>query len=292
QGYHEGSVWPLFTGWTALAAYAYGNSVQGFTLMSETMDVESHWAAGFVQEVLNGAVYAPSGVCPHQCWSETAILHPGASGMIGWHPDATTMTAGLCPRFPVNWDRVRIRNLRVGGSTLDLSFERTTGLARYGLRLTSGSPVTIDIRPEIPAGAVVTGFSVNGDPTPHPTETARGILAAPIRVTVRDSADVQVSEEGGVGVVPPLPAPVPGDSSAGFRFIGATLRGRDYALDLEGRPGSIGEISVRLLGGVVDSVSGGSIAAAGDRGVVELRVQFARSSARRCPARVVAHLRQ
>ena len=29
-GYHYGSVWPLFTGWTSLAEYRYGHNVQGF----------------------------------------------------------------------------------------------------------------------------------------------------------------------------------------------------------------------------------------------------------------------
>ncbi|HTR99847.1 MAG TPA: GH116 family glycosyl hydrolase, partial [Bacteroidota bacterium] len=220
RGYHEGSVWPLFSGWTALAAYAYGNSVQGFTLMSETMDVETHWAAGFVQEVLDGAVYAPSGVCSHQCWSETAILHPGACGMIGWKPDATTMTAALAPRFPVVWDRVRVRNLGMGGSTVDLAFDRNAGSASYWLRLTSGAPVTIVLRPDVLPGTTVTEIALNGKPLARTAEAVRGLLTGPVRVTLHDSAVVTIAGRGGVGVVPPVPAPVPGDSSGDFRFLG------------------------------------------------------------------------
>ena len=291
-GYHYGSVWPLFTGWTALAAYAYGNDVQGFTLMSETMDVARHWAAGYVQEVLNGAVYAPSGVCPHQCWSETAILHPGARGMIGWEPDATTMTAAIAPRFPVNWDRVRVRNMRVGGSTIALEFERSRGSLRYVLRRTSGGPVTVDFRPAIPAGMVATGITENGNDRVQAMNVDRGVLARPLRVTVRDSVVVIISGSGGVGVVPPVPSPEPGDSSAGFRFLGAALNGADYALDVEGKPGSTEEIGVRLLGGEVASVSGGTLVGVDGRGVATIRVRFAPSAERHVRSRVVVHIRR
>ncbi|MCX6138048.1 MAG: GH116 family glycosyl hydrolase [Ignavibacteriales bacterium] len=68
-GYHYGSVWPLFTGWAALAEYEYGNSTQGFAHIWENIFIKKHWALGFVQEVMSGAVYRPSGICPHQCWS-------------------------------------------------------------------------------------------------------------------------------------------------------------------------------------------------------------------------------
>ena len=37
RGYQEGAAWPLFTGWTALGEFAYGNSVQGFTHVKELM---------------------------------------------------------------------------------------------------------------------------------------------------------------------------------------------------------------------------------------------------------------
>ena len=94
RGYHYGGVWPLFTGWAALAEYAYGRPVQGFTHITNNMVIKNYWAAGFVEEVMSGAVYRPAGVCPHQCWSETNIAHPAISGMLGWRPDA--MQHSIC----------------------------------------------------------------------------------------------------------------------------------------------------------------------------------------------------
>jgi len=68
DGYHTGSVWPLFTGWTSLAEYRNGRPVQGYSHLMNNLLGYQNWGLGFVDEVLNGSEYKPSGVCRHQCW--------------------------------------------------------------------------------------------------------------------------------------------------------------------------------------------------------------------------------
>jgi glycogen debranching enzyme len=99
-GYHYGSVWPLFTGWTALAEYAYGNYQQGFFHLMNNLNIYKNWGKGFVEEVMNGATYEPSGVCPHQCWSETMVLQPAIEGMLGLIVNDGEKKIVLSPAFP------------------------------------------------------------------------------------------------------------------------------------------------------------------------------------------------
>jgi hypothetical protein len=292
QGYHYGAVWPLFTGWTSLAEYEYGNSAQGFCHMAENMELEKHWASGYVEEVLNGSVYKPGGVCPHQCWSETNILHPGIHGMIGWSPRAPENRAGLSPRFPINWDHAAVRNLRVGASALDLTFLRSNHTMKYKIFLTQGRPVAVDFAPEIPEGMDVIVVAVNGKGVNVPVARSRGLLAQPLHILVRDSAEVRVTYSGGVGVIPLAPEPQPGDSSRGFRFTGASLKGLDYGIDVEGRSGTTEEIRVIALDQKVVSVSGGTVVKLGEGGEVVIGVPFDLSPRRWASKRVVVHLQE
>ncbi|MCX8010868.1 MAG: GH116 family glycosyl hydrolase, partial [Ignavibacteria bacterium] len=110
RGYHTGSVWPLFTGWTALAEYKYGNHNQGFTHIMNNLLTYKNWAKGFVPEVLHGAEYRMSGVCPHQCWSQTMVLQPIIEGMLGLKINAFENSISLQPAFPINWDFVKVDN--------------------------------------------------------------------------------------------------------------------------------------------------------------------------------------
>jgi hypothetical protein len=292
QGYHYGAVWPLFTGWTALAEYEYGNSTQAFSHVIENMEIENHWSAPFVQEVLNGSVYRPAGVCPHQCWSETNILHPGIHGMIGWSPRATENSATLAPRFPINWGEAGVRNLRVGGSTLDMSFERAAHSLKYRLVLTKGRPVTVDFTPEIPEGMEIIVVAVNGKGVHAPVSLRRGVLAQPVRVVVRDIAEIRLTYSGGVGIVPVSSRPVPGDSSKGFRFIGASLNALEYGIDVEGRSGTTGTIGMIALDQKVLSVSGGTVLREQPDGEAVLGIPFAPSRERWSTKHVVVHLQE
>ncbi len=152
RSYQEGAAWPLFTGWTALGEFAYGNSVQGFTHIRELMAIKNFWALGFVEEVMNGAVFRPSGVCFHQCWSETNILHPVIEGLVGWKPDALSMSASLSPRFPANWDSVRVDRLRSGATQLSLTMKRLPGRTVYTIQRDAGPPCAVTFTPEILPG--------------------------------------------------------------------------------------------------------------------------------------------
>jgi glycogen debranching enzyme len=159
RGYHLGTVWPLFTGWTALAEYAGRRPTSAFTHVMNNLLVYRHWALGLAEEVLNGERYLPAGVCAHQCWSETNILHPILEGMLGLQPDAPGGCVRIEPQFPIDWDWLRVQNIRVGETRFDMTFSRDGGLTRFDLKRSEGPSLEVSLAPSFPLG---TTFEVEG----------------------------------------------------------------------------------------------------------------------------------
>lgn len=280
QGYHYGSVWPLFTGWTALAEYEYGNSTQGFTHILNNLYIKNHWALGFVEEVMNGAVYKPSGVCPHQCWSETNILHPAITGMVGWKPDAPAGRAGLFPRLPVQWDSFEVRNLRIGGSTVDAAMAREAGRTTWRFSKEGGGRLTLDFAPELPDGMTITRVLLDGREARVPAGMKRGLVDPPLTVGFAagpggpEEHTLVIEHTGGIGVVPAMPRPEPGDSSTGHRIISEGMRDGVYEVVVEGMSGSTAAIEMKTFDLPVDRVGNARILEATERGSVRLEVPF------------------
>ena len=273
-GYHYGSVWPLFTGWAALAEYEYGNSAQGFGHIWDNIYIKKHWALGFVQEVMSGSVYKSSGICPHQCWSETNVLHPAITGMIGWKPDAPNAVAVLRPRFPLSWDTVAVSNLRIGKSLLRFEQRRSLQSTVYLIEVISGPAVTVKFQPELPEGMTITQATVDGKSKNVSSVTNRGVLAEPMIVRVASKSAIVFKHTGGVGMVPIMPTPVPGDSAIGPRIISAQLEGKKYTVLVEGKCGTESDYEIRFFDQPIPRLEGAVVETSRRAGTIVVRVRF------------------
>lgn len=238
RGYHTGSVWPLFTGWTALAEYRHGRPLAGFSHLMATLGIYRHWARGFVEEVLDGEVYRPSGVCPHQCWSETMVLQPVFEGMLGLRPAALAHRVELAPAFPAHWDRVSVERLRVGGHVLHLDLERGADASVYTFTHTGEGPLEIRFRPLLPAGTRVGRVRLDGALADAGATDGPDGVRLDITVRVYRRTTLEIRHALGPELVPPVPRPVPGDVSGAFRVVDAAFAGGALTVRLQGRPGS------------------------------------------------------
>jgi glycogen debranching enzyme len=279
RGYHYGSIWPLFTGWTTLAEYEYGNSTQGFSHIMNNLYIKNYWALGFVEEVMNGSTYKASGVCPHQCWSETNILHPAITGMIGWKPNALEHAATLKPRFPLNWDSVTVSNLRVGESMIQQRMKRSVQKTVYTVALQKGPAVHLTLAPELPVGSTIKKVTVGGVVVPKAVVGARGLLNIPSPIMVAKQIEVVIEHSGGFGLDPVVPRPAPGDSSGALRIISVGSRQDGYVAVLEGKPGAETFLRMHLFDQEIDKVEGGDAVRSDKQGVWDLHVKFNASSA-------------
>ncbi len=238
KGYHSGSVWPLFTGWLALAEYRYGNDVQAFQHLNQTLRLYRHQALGTIEEVLHGERFVPMGVCAHQAWSESALLNPIYYGMLGLEPHALGDTMYLTPRLPGNWENVVVRNIRLGDTRFDLEIKQGEKRIEYKFSNVVGAPITVMLNARMPLAAQlkkVTGLRENRSFT----VTENGFLqpAIPIHLAAEKTVKIKIHFKGGVFFFPAGPNLQEGQESRGLRILSIRQQGQRFFIDVECKGG-------------------------------------------------------
>ncbi|MBT9331612.1 amylo-alpha-1,6-glucosidase [Paracidobacterium acidisoli] len=123
--YHQGTVWPLYTGWVSVAEYRAGRTLAGYAHLMQ--NAEMTWAQdlGNVTELLSGQFYQPLGrSTAHQLWSSAMVISPVLRGMFGLEWNAGEHTLMVAPHLPAEWKTVTVRRVPLGGSRFDLTFTR------------------------------------------------------------------------------------------------------------------------------------------------------------------------
>ena len=269
--YHGGSVWPLYTGWTSLAEYKGDHPVQGFMNMSENMRIGDFWAKGAIEEVMHGTVYKPFGVCWHQCWSEIMACMPALEGMLGWQPDALNHTVTLKPVFPATWDTVTITGLRTGTDLLDMKMEKNDTITAYTFSHKGPEQLTIRMYCMLPPGSSVSGVKITGKEGKYILSPEQ--FAVHVTFQLKKKAVITIHHRGGVALIPPVPAPWPGNESRGFRILDESLSGDVWSLGFQGQSESTDTFRIRTWTPVRE-VTGASLIQKEDRDQV-YQIHFA-----------------
>lgn len=241
RGYHTGSVWPLFTGWSALAEFKYGNSLQGFTHMMNNLLVYKNWQLGFIEEVLHGSEYRPSGVCSHQCWSQTMVLQPAIEGMLGLKVDALNKQIILSPRFPADWSFAKIERIKINDSFIDCEMNRGTGKTVFTFSTNSLTPIQINFNPEFPLGTRLLNVSINNQPILFKRADDKAIS---VIFTLNKKAVIEINHEDGIAALPNVVLPKPNYTSEGLRILKERIDGNLFIVTVQGLNGSSGKINL------------------------------------------------
>jgi glycogen debranching enzyme len=123
--YHQGSVWPLFTGWVSLSEYRNGRSLSGYAHLMQNADLTWAEDLGAVTELLSGEFFRWFGrSTSHQLWSSAMVVTPTLRGMFGLEWDAGEHKLMISPHLPPQWNDVRISGLPLGNSWLAIEFHR------------------------------------------------------------------------------------------------------------------------------------------------------------------------
>ena len=243
-GYHYGSVWPLFTGWVALAEFRHGHPLQGFLHAAGTASAAHHHAAGYVEEVYHGDLFQPAGVCPHQAWSESMVVQPLFEGMLGIDADGIRNRLTVRPWIPPQWQDVRAERLRVGKNLVSFIVQREAMKTVVEFVLEGRTTVDVTFGLRFPLGTYVEEI-VSGRKRIAVERTLNAYEEAPeVQFRLASKHTVVVHHRGGLGLVPPLPELVPGKPSSGVRVLAERLTGPQYVVDLEGPGGSEHRIEI------------------------------------------------
>jgi glycogen debranching enzyme len=212
MSYHQGSVWPLFTGWAALAEYRGGQPIAGYQMLMENANLTRAQDLGSHTELLSGDFFVPFGrSTSHQLWSSAMVITPTLRGLFGIDIDAQTKTITVNPHLPASWEHASIKNLRVGEEAVDLEFSRVDGEILVSRK--SSATSEIHLRSEH-AGT---------------KSTQKDRVSIPDR-----SVDV--------GTI--FQEPNPGDRTQSARVLRAEYGDRKLTIILEGREGSIAELPI------------------------------------------------
>lgn len=242
--YHQGSVWPLFTGWASVAEYRTGHTLAGYTHLMQNADMTTAQDLGTVTELLSGAFYVPFGrSTSHQLWSSAMVITPALRGLFGIDVDAVKHTVMVDPHLPAEWSSAAVKRLHVGASVCSLEYERSGAEMMVRVRMVSGAAVRLATNTK-DARVAADGESI--------------LFAVPA---------VEVGVPHGL--------PLPGARTKQMKVLGETVEGRSLRLDLEGEGGSTATLTVRVnwpRGSV--RAEGGMLAGATADGLSTLSVSF------------------
>ncbi len=145
RGYHSGAVWPLYTGWLALACAERWRPNLAAAHIDANANLVQHRAKGAFDEVLDGDTGAAAGVCPQQAWSAAMNISPVGLGLLGLRPVATSRSLVMRAQLPDAWPTLRLDRLRVGGARLDIHLDRQPdGGVQLTLRSSEPMEVTVE----------------------------------------------------------------------------------------------------------------------------------------------------
>ena len=206
MSYHQGSVWPLFTGWAALAEYRANQPLAGYQLLKENANLTRAQDLGADTELLSGDFNIPMGrSTSHQLWSSAMVITPTLRGLFGISIDAATKTITVNPHLPASWDHATLHNISIGGQTIDLLFTH------------SGAQTTVKVLGENPAH-IKLATTLPGANSFHDGQL--------------------LIERPAVEVEPEFSAPLPGARTESLRVLNETRADNRLTLTLEGPAGS------------------------------------------------------
>ncbi len=225
--YHQGSVWPLFTGWAAMAEYRTGRPLAGYTHLMENANLTWAQDLGAVTELLSGQLFEPLGrSTTHQLWSSAMVLAPALRGLFGVGFEAASDTLHVAPQLPAAWPGAVLRHVPAGaGRAVTLRFTRR------------GAAMEVRAEPEgnAPAPALA---------GPAGSRLKAGVLLVPL-----PGAELGV----------PAQLPLPGAATAQLKVLDQQTSARSATWVMEAQAGTEVTLPLRMNGVAKVSVEGAEL---------------------------------
>jgi glycogen debranching enzyme len=265
QGYHDGSVWPLFTGWTALAEFRYGRWLQGLMHVKNSMRNFQHGVLGCMEEVLHGELYQPAGVCPHQAWSESMILQPIYEGLLGIKPSAHEHRMELAPYIPLQWSFLSVGPIALGARRILFYMHRDGNLLTFQFKSPPAHgkfrpPLRIDFKPIFPSTVRLQELRWNEQLLEIKPEARTNLIRWPVSFELgAEPVTITLRLAKFFTAVPPFAKVAPGERSRGWVIIDQNINGETVAIEVEGEPAAKGTLELAGWGYEPKAVTGGEL---------------------------------
>jgi len=262
DGYHFGSVWPLFTGWASVGEYRYHRDLDAYLNLRANALLGMDGSPGHFTEVLNGSYYEPLATStPQQIWSAAMVVSPILRGLFGLETNAPTSEVTLKPHVPADWPSFTIANLHVGSTTLTLRFRKDVNSIWLETTRTGGGKCTLDFSPAVSLRANLGAATLNGRAIPNQVEMSDVDQHVSMRFEVpvgRSTLRLRFNNDFELGIASHLP-PM-GSTSQGLRIVSeAWTAERDrLILEVAGVAGNAYAFSLSDAGEII-SVEGAEL---------------------------------
>jgi hypothetical protein len=144
--YHQGSIWPLFTGWVSLAEYRAGRSLSGYAHLMQNANLTWTQDLGAVTELISGEFFQPLGrSSSHQLWSSAMVISPLLRGLFGLSWDAPRHRLDIKPHLPADWDHAVLHSVPLGAAHVDVTYRRAPD--HWTIDISGQSSLTIPVEP-------------------------------------------------------------------------------------------------------------------------------------------------
>jgi hypothetical protein len=228
--YNNGTAWPFISGFAAWAQYRHGLPLSGFSVWSSLAQLTGLSSPGGVPELMNGDRYLPGEFAvPHQLFSSDGVVLPAVRGLLGLEvqvpsagPDAALQLT-FAPNLPADWPFLRFQRYAIGEG--HLSGEILQQRSQTILHVTYDGKATVGIKlaPSIPAAARVKSVRLDGQPVRfsiHDSGSFVRVETAPLPLRASQHLTLVVEYDGGIGIVPPVPHPQPGERTSSLKILG------------------------------------------------------------------------
>ena len=260
MSYHNGSVWPLFTGWSTMAAYVYGRPHVGAQGLYASALLTRQDALGYVTELLSGDFNTAFGRSSHhQIWSEAMVAGPLLRGMFGITYADGGATLGLSPKLPADWDSAAVRRVVVGEAEVDVEIARSP--EAYEITVTGATGKRLRVAPGLPRDAVVSAVTVDGAAVAFDTAALGDVQLVAVEVpTASERAVIRyaLARRGSDVAVRWEPAE-PGAANGQVRVLRSVADEEGLTLLVEGRAGTTHDLAL-VTDRPVGAVAGGTLA--------------------------------
>jgi len=181
------------------------------------------------------------------------LLTPLARGLLGWDPDAPRGAAVLAPQPYPAWPGFTARNLRMGESSVDVSYQRGLGWVEVELE-SRGPPVELTYVQSIPLGATDIRMEVDAEGGPRRQVEGRHDIRHEVTLNLAEGSPARLLFRwaGGLEVYSTIDTGLsPGVTSHGLRILDFAREEEAWVLTVEGDGG--GRENVWLLGEAVET---------------------------------------
>jgi len=143
------------------------------------------------------------------------------SQSFGHAPDGS-VELSFAPNLPADWPFLRFQRYAIADGNLSGEVLQQPGRTTLHLVYEGHSPLLVKLAPAIPAAARITTVLLDGKPQKFSVQDFGSFLRlepAPVPLLPSKQFTLTVDYQGGIGIVPPLPKPEPGERTSSLKIL-------------------------------------------------------------------------